>query len=520
MADPTPTFFQTSEQIAKTKQDAESARISHQGQPGYDVFGDPVAGTPLATGGAGDAGTTETGAPTPTPPLRYTDTSSPFATGGVYANRTAPTPADEATIRENERKRVQASIDAINEAANKELAAVQARQTESLGRARALSSATGTLGSPTETLPIADITAKATTERQLVEKQKAADTQAILNNVEDRSNALIEKQKTEAKTNVETYNAFLKTTSEQALKDMTALATGQTELSYAQKQKLMQQTGYDEKTFDNLYTSIKIANAPKGTYINKDKPIIVGSKAIYFKQNPNGTISREVIDAGINLETEDVQLIIAPDGTPIIFNKKTGVAQIAPGFTEGQFAKPTTGTNKFGGAKLSSTQKDDIATMDTVKGLANDLIMTNAIGGGLPGAGTLGYGTISEYLSKVGLGTAEGQHVRDLMGNIKGTIAKLRGGTSFTPNEQMLLDTYTPLLNDADWKILQKLKDLNSFIDSKKKNTIEVAGGSMQNIGTDTGQSAPPGTYSAGDTVYVDGVAYTVGTDGDTLTPQ
>ncbi len=307
-------FEQTPEQIAAAKRDAELARVANQGKPGYDVFGEPVAGTPLAGGGASTTTPTET----PTQ-LRYTDTSSQFAPGGIYANRTAPTPADEATIRENDRKRVQVSIDAINEAANRELAAVQARQTQSLGRARALASATGTLGSPMENQPIADIEVRAADERRLIEKQRAADIQAINTNVEDRSNALIEKQKTEAKTNVEAYNTFLKTTAEQAVKDMTSLATAQADLSYSQKQKLMQQSGYDEKTFDDLYKGMKdeaaVLSAQKANATVGD-PIKSGTKLIYTvkdPKSPNG-LKTVVIETGVNVEDSKYSIISDTNG--------------------------------------------------------------------------------------------------------------------------------------------------------------------------------------------------------------
>lgn len=142
-------------------------------------------------------------------------------------------------------------------------------------------------------------------------------------------------------------------------------------------------------------------------------------------------------------------------------------------------------------ANLSSAQQDDISTMDTVSNLAAQLLQ---LGDDLPGVGAFGQGSIGSALSKIGVGSAEGQHVRNLVGNIQGTIAKLRGGTSFTPNEQALLERYTPTVNDADWQIKQKLIDLNQYINSKKQNllnatTITASGGQAGGSG---GNAADP----------------------------
>jgi hypothetical protein len=74
--------------------------------------------------------------------------------------------------------------------------------------------------------------------------------------------------------------------------------------------------------------------------------------------------------------------------------------------------------------------------------------------------------------------------VRALIGNIKGTIAKLRGGTSFTPNEEKLLNTYTPSINDSPTVAINKLNLLKDFIAQKNKDILSMSQsqGTTQNM--------------------------------------
>ncbi len=134
-----------------------------------------------------------------------------------------------------------------------------------------------------------------------------------------------------------------------------------------------------------------------------------------------------------------------------------------------------------GGVKLTGAQQEDLATMLTVSDLATE---TEALGAeiGWKGVGGMGTGSIAQFAAKnLGGGTTKEQELRNKIGNIKATIAKLRGGTSFTPNEQTLLDTYTPTIDDGDKQIQAKLKSLKEFIVTKRKNTLKVAAGDFEN---------------------------------------
>jgi hypothetical protein len=142
-----------------------------------------------------------------------------------------------------------------------------------------------------------------------------------------------------------------------------------------------------------------------------------------------------------------------------------------------------------GGVKLSPAQQEDISTMLTVEGLVNDVGAIDKQAGGLPGVGPIE----GRFLPSVrGSGGATGEALRNKIGNIQGTIAKLRGGTSFTPTEQALLETYTPTTTDTDAAIRTKLATLKDFIQKKRENTLRVAKGEY------TLPTTPPPTDTGG----------------------
>lgn len=126
---------------------------------------------------------------------------------------------------------------------------------------------------------------------------------------------------------------------------------------------------------------------------------------------------------------------------------------------------------------LSVAQQEELATMQTVEDMANEV---KALGDsiGWKGVGGMGTGSVNQFLAKnAGMGTSKEEMLRNKIGNIQGTIAKLRGGTSFTPNEQALLETYVPTINDSDAVNQAKLQSLVEFIRSKRANTMKYAGG-------------------------------------------
>lgn len=159
---------------------------------------------------------------------------------------------------------------------------------------------------------------------------------------------------------------------------------------------------------------------------------------------------------------EPIVSIIGPDGKPIYVTRSQALGKTPGGAADAP-----------GGIKLTAGQQDDLATMLTVQQLAADATtLGNEIGwaGVGPWQGRVG-------ATALGSGGTKGETLRNKIGNIKGTIAKLRGGTSFTPNEQALLESYTPTETDPDWKIQAKLASMVDFIEKKRANTLRVARG-------------------------------------------
>ena len=270
-------------------------------------------------------------APTPTPAtvttrtpggVPYSGGSEQFDPGGAN-DKTPVTPVNEATIRENARKDVQAQIDAVNELTQTELASARVRGTERSGRTRALSASTGVIGSP-----IGDTQEEKTYQANVQEERAISAASAekisnILAGVNTRADSLIQNAKTSASKNATDYSTFLKDQATQARTDFTALATSGAELTSEQRQKLLDQTGYDSATFDQLYQGLKIANS--NAYINKDKPEIFGNKAVFFKKNRDGTITTETVDLPISggVDPKDIDVVSRKDGIYML-NKRDG----------------------------------------------------------------------------------------------------------------------------------------------------------------------------------------------------
>ncbi len=130
-----------------------------------------------------------------------------------------------------------------------------------------------------------------------------------------------------------------------------------------------------------------------------------------------------------------------------------------------------------GGAKLSVAQQTDLADMQTLRDMAGDV---EKIGDEIKwsGVGGMMSGTANQFMARnFGKGTPKEQDLRNGISNITATIAKLRGGTAFTPNEQKLLEQYTPTIDDNSMVIKSKLTALKRYIELKKKNLLEVTGG-------------------------------------------
>lgn len=143
--------------------------------------------------------------------------------------------------------------------------------------------------------------------------------------------------------------------------------------------------------------------------------------------------------------------------------------------------------------QLPAGAKDDIGTLETLTPMIQKIQAYND-NGTLEGIGGLYRGSLENMVDKIfGNSSTEARDVRQLIGNIAGTIAKLRGGTSFTESEKALLETYSPTINENPAVALSKLGNLLNYIETKKDQVLYGGQGSVFNSTGQTQQNDPLG---------------------------
>lgn len=257
-------------------------------------------------------GVTRYGSPTAT-------VGNMFGAGGAFDT----TPVNEQQIRDKARADVQASIDAVNELAQSELATASQNAAQRLGQTRALGAASGVLGSPTGEAQRRGTESVNTQEQNAIKAAAQAKIADILAGVNTRADTLVQNAKTLASTNAEKYVSFLKEQTTQAQADFKALAASGVSLNNDQRTKMLEQTGYDPATFDALYKSIQVANTPKADIVGD--PVKSGTKLIYTMKDPtspNG-LKQITLDAGVNVESGNYSITSDTNGVYLL-NKDTG----------------------------------------------------------------------------------------------------------------------------------------------------------------------------------------------------
>lgn len=277
---------------------------------GNRVFiGDPSLNPGLNYGGAAPATT-------------VTETPLEKATREYYEglNRTV----DPEAIRENVRKNMQGQVDATN-ALYDNLVAGDTKAGDALNaRVRGININSGLGGSDFAT---ANATGQEEANAKVIEsrnRERAAALSTILGNIDTRATQEVKDQTAIADKNSQNYLSYLKDNQDKAQADLKSTAgMGITYDQFktqnpAMLTKLLTQTGLNEVQAKALF----IANAPQGTYLNADKPEIVGNSAIFFKQVKDPvtgkvSISQDTVElpAGTN---KDVQIITRDDGIYII----------------------------------------------------------------------------------------------------------------------------------------------------------------------------------------------------------
>ncbi len=90
--------------------------------------------------------------------------------------------------------------------------------------------------------------------------------------------------------------------------------------------------GYD----DNQMAAMFIANTPKSQIVGSTA---VGTQSVFFVQDPKtGAITAQTIETGVPL-TSQAKPVFAPDGTMFLQDPTTGLWNVAPATSQGQYAK-------------------------------------------------------------------------------------------------------------------------------------------------------------------------------------
>lgn len=273
----------------------------------------------------------------PTPATTPT-TTPPSEIDQYYSglNRTAPTATDEQSIRDNIAKSMQTRIDAIDAHYNTLVSQENQNGQDRLGQTRAINARSGLGGSDfgnTNINQTTDLNKKAVAA---IEEERNLQKEAIFNNIDQRAQQAIEAKKAEAAGNAQAYIQHLEQSQTQARQDLTTLAQAGTRLESLnpdQKAALLKQTGYDPLTFEAVFN----ANKPKAQQIDYKFEKLADGKVLFYGVDPtDGQLKQQVFDYDI---PPDFQMVIAPDGTPLLYNKNTGESKIAGDFQQGQFAK-------------------------------------------------------------------------------------------------------------------------------------------------------------------------------------
>lgn len=150
---------------------------------------------------------------------------------------------------------------------------------------------------------------------------------------------------------------------------------------------------------------------------------------------------------------------------------------------------------------FTAGQKNDLATMETTEKLIDQVLeySQDGLDGVGPIAGRLGAAGTALF----GSGSEEAKNVRALVGNIRGTIQKLRAGTALSKTEKAQLDTYTPDISESAESVVNKLNGLKNYIATLRQSTMKY---SARDAGKQGG-----GSPKVGDVVSVNGKQVKIG---------
>jgi hypothetical protein len=125
---------------------------------------------------------------------------------------------------------------------------------------------------------------------------------------------------------------------------------------------------------------------------------------------------------------------------------------------------------------LPAGVRDELSVLDTVQDLYRKAMETGERIG-WKGVGGLGYGTAAQAAMRhAGVGDPQGEVLRNLLANAKGTIGKIRAGTALSAYELQLLNTYAAGHDESSTSIKTKIQSFNEYIDILRENKLAQFG--------------------------------------------
>lgn len=257
--------------------DEMKIRVGNQGKPGYDVFGNPVAGA--------------------TPVRRYTsDTEALFNKPGQFGEE------DAQAIRDRTAAEMQARIKAVEDVYAGLIGEERTRGEERSGRTRAIGARGGLTGSPRGEAQAKKTEDLNTQMIRNLEAQKGAEIAAIYDRIDERAEERITAERARIEGEQEKYLAFLEKNRTQALEDLKVLGSAGYTLDDLDKNDvadLLSDTGLGSEVLLEAYMN---ANRPKELQTNYQ----------YRYDESTG----KILAYGVDPKTGQLKTLEAEAGTP------------------------------------------------------------------------------------------------------------------------------------------------------------------------------------------------------------
>lgn len=492
-------------------------------------------------------------APAPTIPTAIPAPAIPTALPTAVPEVTQPVKptlgtVDEAAIREETRKRMQANIDAINAQYTTLITQENTAGVDRAGQTRAVNARSGLMGSDFGVAQAQKTDDFNKAQVKSLEDEKSARIQSVLQNIEDRASAEIQTKKNEAlqkyqleredyanaqeelRYNQQQSKEEQRYTEEQlrirqtaAKADLATLAQSGFNLDTLppdKKAKLFEDAGLDPAFGELVFNAQK----PKAAQIDYKFEKLADGQGIFYGVDPlTGQLKQQKVSVDLPPEW---QIQIAPDGTVLGYDKKTGEARVLS--EQGQFAKPADPVDPLDQAykqaqidkiyaDIAQGDGDGMLTVEEANKLGVPYGTTKSQAAGVvPGSqdrvkdAETGLVTMNKALALIdelkthkGLDGATGTFGAriNIFGNSRDfvakfdqlkallsleSISKLKGTGAISDAEQALLaNSATALRRDGDKKkLLQELETLGKEITDKQtklQNIINVGNNSLIN---------------------------------------